>query len=83
MANSADPDQLASSTDLDLHCLQRQFVSGFNRTRVNCYKILMILLSYLCFKNWTLFVRLDKVTKGLYIPQAGANPSSRLDCISS
>ena len=26
MANSADPDQLAS--DLDLHCLQRQGISG-------------------------------------------------------
>ena len=38
MANSADPDQLASSekpTDLDLHCLQRQDISGFSRTRVN------------------------------------------------
>ena len=35
MANSADPDQLASSTDLDLHCLQMQGVSGFSRTRVN------------------------------------------------
>ena len=37
MANSADPDQLASSeaTDLDLHCLQRQDLSGFSRTRVN------------------------------------------------
>ena len=33
MANSADPDQLASS-DLDLHCLQRQCLSGFGRTRV-------------------------------------------------
>ena len=32
MANSADPDQLAS--DLDLHCLQRQDISGFSRTRV-------------------------------------------------
>ena len=31
MANSADPDQLA---DLDLHCLQRQGISGFSRTRV-------------------------------------------------
>ena len=31
MANSADPDQLASS---DLHCLQRQDISGFRRTRV-------------------------------------------------
>ena len=34
MANSADPDQLASSTDLDIHCLQRQDVSGFSTTRV-------------------------------------------------
>ena len=36
MANSADPDQLASSepTDLDLHCLQRQDISWFSRTRV-------------------------------------------------
>ena len=36
MANSADPDQLASQkpTDLDLHCLQRQDISGFSRTRV-------------------------------------------------
>ena len=31
MTNSADPDQLAS---LDLHCLQRQGISGFSRTRV-------------------------------------------------
>ena len=37
MANSADPDQLASQkpTDLDLHCLQKQGISGFSRTRVN------------------------------------------------
>ena len=35
MANSADPDHLASSTDLDLHCLQRQDIFGFSRTRVN------------------------------------------------
>ena len=37
MANSADPDQLASykPTDLDLHCLQRQDISGFSRTRVH------------------------------------------------
>ena len=31
MANSADPDQ---STDLDLHCLQKQSISGFSRTWV-------------------------------------------------
>ena len=29
MANSADP------TDLDLHCLQRQGISGFSKTRVS------------------------------------------------
>ena len=36
MANSADPDQLASvkPADLDLHCLQRQGTSRFSRTRV-------------------------------------------------
>ena len=36
MANSADSDQLASQkpTDLDLHCLHRQGISGFSRTRV-------------------------------------------------
>ena len=41
MANRADPDQLASEiswllkkpTDLDLHCLQRQDISGFSRKR--------------------------------------------------
>ena len=34
MANSADPDQLASSeADLDLHCLQMQGISRFSRTR--------------------------------------------------
>ena len=35
MTNSADPDQLASSADLDLHCLQKQDISGFSRFRVN------------------------------------------------
>ena len=32
MANSADPDQL-SQLDLDLHCLQRQGISGLSKTR--------------------------------------------------
>ena len=32
MANSVDPGQ--KPTDLDLHCLQRQDISGFSRTRV-------------------------------------------------
>ena len=71
MANSVDPDQLASSdlhslqrqgnvnttshtyvkqcrsrsvkpTDLDLHCLQRQGISGFSRTRVKCLELPLI-----------------------------------------
>ena len=33
MTNSADSNQ--KPTDLDLHCLQRQGISGFSRTRVN------------------------------------------------
>ena len=35
MANSADPDQLTS--ELDLHCLQRQDVSKFSRTQVKTH----------------------------------------------
>ena len=36
MANSADPDQFASSSQqLELHCLQRQGISWFSRTKVN------------------------------------------------
>ena len=37
MANSADPYQ--KPTDLDLHCLQRQGISGLSRTRVKLKKI--------------------------------------------
>ena len=33
MANSADPD-LQKQTDLDLHCFERQGISGFSRIRV-------------------------------------------------
>ena len=36
MTNIADSDQLVSEkpTDLELHCLQMQGISGFRRTRV-------------------------------------------------
>ena len=50
MANSADPDQLASSEaiDLDLHCLQKQGSSRFSRTRVKfagfCYDLVQNLV---------------------------------------
>ena len=42
--NSADPDQLASLTDLDLHCLQRQCISGFNRMRVAFFSVNQVIL---------------------------------------
>ena len=40
MANSVDQDQSASykSVDLDLHCLQRQGISGLSKTRVKVYE---------------------------------------------
>ena len=41
MANSADPDQ--KPTGLDLHCLQRQDMSGFSRTKVNTTVIIYLL----------------------------------------
>ena len=57
MTNSADPDQLASeeSTDLDLHCLQRQGIFGFNRTRVN------VQMTNLCFLLFLYGERFDAI----------------------
>ena len=40
MKNSVDPD-LQKPTDLDLHCLQRQGLSRFSRTRSNDKALLM------------------------------------------
>ena len=45
MANSADPESwLLQPTDLDLHCLQRQGISGFSRTRVNAVLLFLKIL---------------------------------------
>ena len=44
MTNSADLDHLASSEDsedLHLHCLQRQGISGFSRTRVQIHVLML------------------------------------------
>ena len=38
MANKADPEQ--KPTDLDIHCLQKQGISRFSRTRVNTMKVM-------------------------------------------
>ena len=46
MENSADPNQLASS---DLHCLQRQGISGHSRTRVNRVLFLDCILKQFIF----------------------------------
>ena len=67
MANSADPDQLASS-DLDLHRLQRQDISGFSRTRVKVFLYLR---------------KLDKVISGSCILLAGTNLSTCFGDITS
>ena len=68
MANNADSDQLASSEpiDLDLHCLQRQDISGFSRTRVKQRNVFWCLKSQgsegrHCKKKQ------DKVTSGSHI----------------
>ena len=47
MANSADPDQLASlePSYLNLHCLQSQGMSGFSRARVNLLRIFISIRS--------------------------------------
>ena len=66
MANSADPDQLVQKpTDLDIHCLDRQDISGSSRTRVkdvmklhrNCYGGVFgdksrIFFFYFCIKTY-------------------------------
>ena len=60
MANSADPDQLP--TDLDLHCLQKQGISGFSRIRVNSMNSFCIIychgekVNYQCFFSLSLKV---------------------------
>ena len=57
MANSADPDQLEKPTDLDLHCLQRQGLSGFSKTRVkfsNAFSITALILN----KSFLLYVKM-------------------------
>ena len=58
MANSVDPDQLASSE----HCLQRQGISGFSRKRVNEYPQHMFLWRYKKIPVHCTFV-LKKTTK--------------------
>ena len=66
--NSADPDQIASSeaTDLYLHCLQRQGISGISRTRVKHFEkslILKCLTMHLAGWKTPLFERQHQKTK--------------------
>ena len=68
MANIAKPDQLAS--DVDLHCLQKQGISGFSRTRVNGNKIHSVdgnsvKLSLSPSERWSIFPdRVDPFSEG-------------------
>ena len=45
---------LLQPTDLDLHCLQRQGISGLSRTRVKCRTIRSWILSLACLQPGTL-----------------------------
>ena len=46
MATNVDRDQLKKPTDLDLHCLQRQCISRFSRTRVKKSCLCNCIMSY-------------------------------------
>ena len=63
MADSADPDQ--KPTDLDLHCLQRQGISGFSMTRGKSSLGIFYMVSDV---QTTLFIStLDTTTKCIII----------------
>ena len=63
MADSADPDQ--KPTDLDLHCLQRQGISGFSKTRGKSSLGIFYMVSDV---QTTLFIStLDTTTKCIII----------------
>ena len=58
---SADPDQLLKKpSDLALHCLQRQGISGISMMRVN--KDHLVCVSYINCISWFLFSNLLKGT---------------------
>ena len=62
MTYSADPDSwlLQKPADLDLHCLQRQGISGFSRTRVNILPKTKRQLQRNCFLYGNLSVMCQK-----------------------
>ena len=61
MTNSADPD-LQRPTDLDLHCLQRQGISVFSRTRVKTGKECFFLLYFGGIRNILNFFLISRNT---------------------
>ena len=69
MTNSADPDQLASKpTDLDLHCLQMQGISGLSRTRVNFkYKLLSNFILSVHYIYTSLFTDINILTGHFFV----------------
>ena len=72
---------LQKLTDLDLHCLQRQSIYRFSRTRVHNASANFIMLHHtlkVCGylqQNWT------KLTSGSHLPLVNASPLSGLDTI--
>ena len=62
MTNSADPDQ--KPTDLDLHCLQKQDISGFSKTRVKKF----------CGRRHDLVNPYNVAVSGLMFINAAAKP---------
>ena len=54
---------LLKPSDLDLHCLQRQGISGFNRTRVQLLYFLCFFLSTHCFYYFSTDSKLEKKKK--------------------
>ena len=70
MVYSADPYQFAS--DLDLHCLQRQGISRFSRTRVKCNGYNFIVGSSVK-KVFVSLLKKGSALKGKHLLPLGAN----------
>ena len=85
MTNNADPDQLAMKkpADLDLHCLQKQGLSGFNRTRVNLllfYKNKKGYCNFRCFLSYSIHLKINYGMTGSCVMQnVGKSCSDCLD----
>ena len=62
---------LQKPTDLDLHCLQRQSISGFSRTRVNAKHVGKNFSRH--FEMFFLFFPVDRIQHFMQIVSFGDN----------